>query len=188
MTTRCCAASGRSLLCKNDLPLWSKDSPLWNKEKKSVGDLNASRPRRAPGERKSRNRSFWAPRTTSAPDQSQAHWQEVEQPQFVQAEFEPREAGTILHAHEQVFEQKAPEIVRDCQGYKSRFEVHPARRRGIVRTIVQVRFCRHHGFDRRSDRFRDRHFHCADRESDAIPYLRQSRARRFALITEKALS
>ena len=74
--------------------------------------------------------------TDAAPDQSQAHWQEVEQPQFVQAEFEPREAGTILHAHEQVFEQKAPEIVRDSQGYKSRFEVHPAPRRGIVRTIA----------------------------------------------------
>jgi hypothetical protein len=36
--------------------------------------------------------------TDTAPDQSQAHWQEVEQPQFVEAEFEPREAGTILHA------------------------------------------------------------------------------------------
>jgi len=74
--------------------------------------------------------------TDVAPDQSQAHWQEVEQPQFVEAEFEPREAGTILHAHEQVIEQKAPEIVRDSQGYKSRFEVHPAPRRGIVRTIA----------------------------------------------------
>jgi len=74
--------------------------------------------------------------TDTAPDQSQAHWQEVEQPQFVEAEFEPREAGTILHAHEQVIEQKAPEIVRDSQGYKSRFEVHPAPRRGIVRTIA----------------------------------------------------
>ena len=67
-----------------------------------------------------------------APDQSHAHRHEIEQPQFVQAEFEPREAGTILHAHEQVFEQNAPETVRDSQGYKSRFEVRPARSRGTI--------------------------------------------------------
>ena len=77
--------------------------------------------------------------TDVAPDQSHARWHEAEQPQFVQAEVEPREAGTILHGHEQVFEQKAPEIVGDSQGYRTRFEVHPPRRRGIVRTIV-------HGF------------------------------------------
>ena len=74
--------------------------------------------------------------TEVAPDQSQAHGQEVEQPQLVQAEVEPREAETILDAKQQVFEQDAPEIVRDSQGYKRRFEVHPARRRGIFRTMV----------------------------------------------------
>ncbi|MBG0799137.1 hypothetical protein IYX23_15810 [Methylocystis sp. L43] len=74
--------------------------------------------------------------TDTAPDQSQAQWQEVEQPQFVQAEVEPREAEAILHAHEQVFERNAPEIAKESQGYKSRFEVHPARRRGIFRTMV----------------------------------------------------
>ena len=137
--TRRCAASGRSLLCKKDLPLWSKDLPLWNKEKKSAGDLNLSRPRRAPGERKSRNRSFWAPRTTSLRIRVYAHQHEIEQPQFAQAAFEPPEAGTILHVHEQVFEQKAPEIVRDAQGYESRLEVRPARSRGtLVYRFVSV--------------------------------------------------
>ena len=62
-----------------------------------------------------------------APDQSHA-----QQPQYAQAAFEPSEAGTILHAHEQVFEQKAREIVRDSEGYKSRSEVRPARSRGTI--------------------------------------------------------
>ncbi len=74
-----------------------------------------------------------------APDQSHAHLNEIEQPQFVQAAFEPPEAGTILRAQEQVFEQNAPEIVRDSQGYESRSEVRPARRRGsIVYRFVSV--------------------------------------------------
>jgi hypothetical protein len=74
--------------------------------------------------------------TDAAPDQSQGRLQGVEQPQFVQAEVQPPEAGTNLDAHEQVFERNAPEIARNNQGYKSRFEVHPAPRRGVVRTIV----------------------------------------------------
>ncbi|WP_148043019.1 hypothetical protein [Methylocystis hirsuta] len=73
------------------------------------------------------------------PDQSHAHWNEIEQPQLVQAAFEPQEEGTILRAQEQVFEQKAPEIVGDSQGYESRSEVRPARRRGtIVYRFVSV--------------------------------------------------
>ena len=35
-----------------------------------------------------------------------------------------------MRAQEQVFEQKAPEIVGDSQGYESRSKVRPARRRG----------------------------------------------------------
>ncbi|MGJ0451637.1 MAG: hypothetical protein ACR65T_00160 [Methylocystis sp.] len=75
----------------------------------------------------------------AAPDQSHAHWNAIEQPQFVQAAFEPPEAGTISRAHEQVFEQIAPEIVRDSQGHKSLLEVRPARSRGtIVYRFVSV--------------------------------------------------
>jgi hypothetical protein len=74
-----------------------------------------------------------------APGQSHAHQHEIEQAQYAQAAFEPPEAGTILHAHDQVFEQNAPEIVRDTQGYESRLEVRPARRRGtIVYRFVSV--------------------------------------------------
>ncbi|MCQ4191588.1 hypothetical protein [Methylocystis suflitae] len=74
-----------------------------------------------------------------APDHSHAHWNEIEQPQLVQAAVEPQEAGTILRAQEQVFEQSAPEVVRDAQGYESRSDVRPARRRGsIVYRFVSV--------------------------------------------------
>jgi hypothetical protein len=75
-----------------------------------------------------------------APDQSRAHWHEIEeQPQLVQAAVEPPEEGTILRAQEQVFEQNAPEVVRDAQGYESRSDVRPARRRGsIVYRFVSV--------------------------------------------------
>ncbi|MGJ0560816.1 hypothetical protein [Methylocystis sp.] len=65
-----------------------------------------------------------------APDHSHAHWNEIEQPQSVQPAFESQEAGAILDAREQGFEQKAPEIVRDSQGYESRLQIRPARRRG----------------------------------------------------------
>ncbi|CCJ08015.1 Hypothetical protein BN69_2564 [Methylocystis sp. SC2] len=71
-----------------------------------------------------------------APDQSPAHWREIDQPQFVQEAFEPQEEGTILHAQEQVFEQNAPEVVRDAQGYDSHADVRSARGRGTVQTIV----------------------------------------------------
>jgi len=74
-----------------------------------------------------------------APDESHAYPHEIEQSQFVQAAFEPPQAGTILHAHEQVFEQKTPEIVRDAQGYESRLDVRPARSRGtLVYRFVSV--------------------------------------------------
>lgn len=74
-----------------------------------------------------------------APDHGHAHWQEIEQPQLVQATVEPPEEGTILRAQEQVFEQNASEVVRDAQGYESRSDVRPARRRGsIVYRFVSV--------------------------------------------------
>lgn len=74
-----------------------------------------------------------------APDHSHAHWNEIEQPQLVQAAVGPQEAETILRAQEQVFEQSAPEVVRDAQEYESRSEVRPARRRGtIVYRFVSV--------------------------------------------------
>ena len=72
-------------------------------------------------------------------DHSHAHWHEIEQPQLVQATVEPPEEETILRAQEQVFEQNAPEVVRASQGYESRSEVRPARRRGtIVYRFVSV--------------------------------------------------